>query len=160
SSRRRHTRFSRDWSSDVCSSDLPPYRKTASIVRESAVRRDLRHARGAAMPGLPCRLFSTDPAMRLATLAFALLATLSSAHAAEPITLAQAMADPDWIGPPVESMWWRWDGKAAQYTLKRGGADVRDNWQVAIDGGVPALVDDGERADLDAAGAVLDAAGA
>src|SRR5690606_39777665 len=24
SSRRRHTRFSRDWSSDVCSSDLPP----------------------------------------------------------------------------------------------------------------------------------------
>src|SRR5690606_40833416 len=26
SSRRRHTRFSRDWSSDVCSSDLPPRR--------------------------------------------------------------------------------------------------------------------------------------
>src|SRR5690606_24312973 len=25
SSRRRHTRFSRDWSSDVCSSDLDPY---------------------------------------------------------------------------------------------------------------------------------------
>src|SRR5690606_39545449 len=26
SSRRRHTRFSRDWSSDVCSSDLSPFR--------------------------------------------------------------------------------------------------------------------------------------
>src|SRR5690606_40565969 len=26
SSRRRHTRFSRDWSSDVCSSDLQQYR--------------------------------------------------------------------------------------------------------------------------------------
>src|SRR5690606_39288355 len=25
SSRRRHTRFSRDWSSDVCSSDLTPF---------------------------------------------------------------------------------------------------------------------------------------
>src|SRR3712207_8362909 len=25
SSRRRHTRYWRDWSSDVCSSDLPPY---------------------------------------------------------------------------------------------------------------------------------------
>src|SRR5690606_40975038 len=25
SSRRRHTRFSRDWSSDVCSSDLEPF---------------------------------------------------------------------------------------------------------------------------------------
>src|SRR5690606_40282438 len=31
SSRRRHTRFSRDWSSDVCSSDLVP----ASSVRKS-----------------------------------------------------------------------------------------------------------------------------
>src|SRR5690606_39963157 len=28
SSRRRHTRFSRDWSSDVCSSDLPTARQT------------------------------------------------------------------------------------------------------------------------------------
>src|SRR5690606_40316292 len=27
SSRRRHTRFSRDWSSDVCSSDLTPARR-------------------------------------------------------------------------------------------------------------------------------------
>src|SRR5690606_40291488 len=27
SSRRRHTRFSRDWSSDVCSSDLAPEQK-------------------------------------------------------------------------------------------------------------------------------------
>src|SRR5690606_39733625 len=30
SSRRRHTRFSRDWSSDVCSSDLTP--KNSSII--------------------------------------------------------------------------------------------------------------------------------
>src|SRR5690606_39482321 len=29
SSRRRHTRFSRDWSSDVCSSDLPGIRVAA-----------------------------------------------------------------------------------------------------------------------------------
>src|SRR6266511_4154905 len=29
SSRRRHTPFSRDWSSDVCSSDLPPQAKQA-----------------------------------------------------------------------------------------------------------------------------------
>ena len=28
SSRRRHTRSDRDWSSDVCSSDLPPARGT------------------------------------------------------------------------------------------------------------------------------------
>src|SRR5215510_8166476 len=30
SSRRRHTRWPRDWSSDVCSSDLPSGRSTAS----------------------------------------------------------------------------------------------------------------------------------
>src|SRR5690606_41094030 len=31
SSRRRHTRFSRDWSSDVCSSDLKPVAKFQSL---------------------------------------------------------------------------------------------------------------------------------
>src|SRR5690606_39924142 len=37
SSRRRHTRFSRDWSSDVCSSDL---KKTATKrARKSAVKK-------------------------------------------------------------------------------------------------------------------------
>src|SRR2546429_9939150 len=35
SSRRRHTRCSRDWSSDVCSSDLPPYGHVAD-ARERA----------------------------------------------------------------------------------------------------------------------------
>src|SRR5690606_5030407 len=35
SSRRRHTRFSRDWSSDVCSSDLRKiFRTTNSAIRE------------------------------------------------------------------------------------------------------------------------------
>src|SRR5690606_40751242 len=32
SSRRRHSRFSRDWSSDVCSSDLTPYGVATGIV--------------------------------------------------------------------------------------------------------------------------------
>src|SRR5690606_40162237 len=38
SSRRRHTRFSRDWSSDVCSSDLEDYANwtLAHIVRTPA----------------------------------------------------------------------------------------------------------------------------
>src|SRR5690606_41178923 len=33
SSRRRHTRFSRDWSSDVCSSDLNKIEEARAIVR-------------------------------------------------------------------------------------------------------------------------------
>src|SRR5690606_40929659 len=35
SSRRRHTRFSRDWSSDVCSSDLGEYLKVEVEVEQS-----------------------------------------------------------------------------------------------------------------------------
>src|SRR5688572_31411384 len=34
SSRRRHTRFDCDWSSDVCSSDLPGFRELVGRVRE------------------------------------------------------------------------------------------------------------------------------
>lgn len=98
--------------------------------------------------------------MRLAPLAFALLASLSAAHAAEPVTLAQAMDDQDWIGPSVESAWWRWDGKAAQFQQKRAGAIVRDTWQVGLDGAAAAPVADTERADLDAANALLDASAA
>ena len=41
---------------------------------------------------------------------------------AQPLTLGRIMADPDWIGPPVEDAWWRWDGRAVQYRLKRDGA--------------------------------------
>src|SRR5690606_40422463 len=37
SSRRRHTRFSRDWSSDVCSSDLELIASGAMPVREAEV---------------------------------------------------------------------------------------------------------------------------
>src|SRR5690606_39379216 len=34
SSRRRHTRFSRDWSSDVCSSDLQVFQSAATLRRK------------------------------------------------------------------------------------------------------------------------------
>src|SRR5690606_40472519 len=37
SSRRRHTRFSRDWSSDVCSSDLEKW------IRRHTLRHDVAH---------------------------------------------------------------------------------------------------------------------
>src|SRR5690606_39420264 len=37
SSRRRHTRFSRDWSSDVCSSDLSICRRLSEPVRHALV---------------------------------------------------------------------------------------------------------------------------
>src|SRR5690606_39551393 len=39
SSRRRHTRFSRDWSSDVCSSDLPNYLTKDELEQLNFIRR-------------------------------------------------------------------------------------------------------------------------
>src|SRR5690606_24499658 len=41
SSRRRHTRFSRDWSSDVCSSDLQDQQPLGSVPERRGVRRAL-----------------------------------------------------------------------------------------------------------------------
>ena len=55
----------------------------------------------------------------------ALLATPALAQtqaAPTPIDLDQAMADPDWIGAPVESAWWAWDSRHVHYSLKRRGS--------------------------------------
>src|SRR5699024_12162288 len=38
--RRRHTRSKRDWSSDVCSSDLSPGRREAAVHTSMVVRQD------------------------------------------------------------------------------------------------------------------------
>src|SRR3546814_4952406 len=59
----------------------------------------------------------------LACLALLPLAAVSigtvHAQSAQPLTLDQVMADPDWIGSGVEDAWWSWDGKHAYYTRKR-----------------------------------------
>ena len=75
--------------------------------------------------------------MRHRRLALALLAFSAAAAAAPetPLTLDQAMAHPDWIGPPVEAAWWSLDGQRALYTLKRAGSPVRDTWSQAVVGG-------------------------
>src|SRR5206468_9415168 len=52
SSRRRHTRSDRDWSSDVCSSDLPAGNRLRSqdTILEEAARRGLGNKKEAAPP--------------------------------------------------------------------------------------------------------------
>lgn len=74
-----------------------------------------------------------------------------------PLTIEQVMADPDWIGPPVEQAWWAWDGKSVQYTLKREGSLVRDTFVQPVAGGAAQRVGDGERGSLDAAAPTYDA---
>jgi len=76
--------------------------------------------------------------------------------ATAPLALEQAMADPDWIGPPVERAWWSWDGREAQLLLKREGSPVRDTWRQPVDGGAMRKVADAERAGLDAPDPVYD----
>ncbi|MEO6103666.1 MAG: prolyl oligopeptidase family serine peptidase [Pseudoxanthomonas sp.] len=77
-----------------------------------------------------------------------------SAHAlaqdAPPLTIEQVMADPDWIGPPVQEAWWAWDSRTVQYQLKRQGSEIRDTYQQPIDTGAARRVADEQRDTLDA----------
>src|SRR3546814_7554685 len=62
--------------------------------------------------------------MRIAVILVALACALPG-HA-QPLTLDQVMADPDWIGNPVEAAWWQLDGTAVAYQQKRVGSTIRD----------------------------------
>lgn len=97
---------------------------------------------------------------RTLPLSLLLLAALGgAAHAAPtPITIEQAMADPDWIGPPVESAWWSWNSQQVEYQLKRTGSPVRDTFRQPVAGGVAAQVGDDQRGTLDVDSPVYDSA--
>src|SRR5690606_40374294 len=60
SSRRRHTRFSRDWSSDVCSSDLGPGCAARPCRHENSLSRgDITPTR---LPGTPLPILTAEAA--------------------------------------------------------------------------------------------------
>ena len=86
---------------------------------------------------------------------------LVSAQPAQPLTMQQIMADPDWIGGGVEQAWWSWDGTQALYLRKRDGATIRDLWRVPVADGAPlnapVNVGNAERTKLDAPQPVFDA---
>src|SRR5690606_41028314 len=81
SSRRRHTSFSRDWSSDVCSSDLWHSWPVACLYRLRAT-----------MKRLPMRLF----ALVLAALALASLALQASADDRQTFVLVHGATAGGW----------------------------------------------------------------
>ena len=97
--------------------------------------------------------------MRLRILLLAAVAGVAatSASAQTPITLDQAMAHPDWIGPAVETAWWSWDSKRVLYQTKRPGSPVRDTYATSVggDGGARKLAD-AELPTLDADSPVFD----
>ena len=86
---------------------------------------------------------------------FALLAAgdLPSAE----IDLERIMADPDWIGPPVEAAWWQLDGSAYIYRAKRSGSDVRDLYRVHLEDGRIERLEAVDERTIDAANPVFDA---
>ena len=75
---------------------------------------------------------------------------------ARAITLDQAMADPDWIGAPVEAPYWSVDGKSIYYNLKRKGSSVRDLHRVDLAGSTDVVVDPASMAGADGPRAVFD----
>ena len=48
--------------------------------------------------------------------------------------LKTIMADPDWIGAPVESAWWQLDGSGYWYRAKRKGSTLRDTFAIGAAG--------------------------
>ena len=99
------------------------------------------------------------PAFLFALLCFA-AAPASADAQPQPraITLEQAMADPDWIGPPVEHAYWSADGRAIYYQLKQNGSAVRDLHRMDAADGRDAIVDPAAMANADGADPVFDRA--
>ena len=87
------------------------------------------------LPLLPLLLLSLLPAAHAAP--------SSTATAPTPLTLDQAMADPDWIGTPFEAAWWGWNGQL-YYKQKRLGSPLRDTYQLP---GANAKLNSGKKVD-------------
>ena len=80
----------------------------------------------------------------------ALLAAFAVGRAyAAPLDMETIMADPDWIGPPVEKPYFSVDGNSIYYLLKHDGNKVRDLWRVPVQGGAPVMLDAAAQAQAD-----------
>lgn len=89
-------------------------------------------------------------------IAVAALVGLLALPAQAALTLDQIMAEPDWIGAPVETPYWAADGSAVYYALKRTGSVVRDVHRVDPAGGNDAVLTPAELAAADGNDATFD----
>ena len=73
---------------------------------------------------------------RLLLAGFIALSAMSAATVAAPasvvapLDMETIMANPDWIGHPVESPYWSVDGRSIYYSVQRDGSPVRDLYRV------------------------------
>ena len=86
--------------------------------------------------------------MRRFAFAAALVLTCAPALAAH-LTVDQIMANPDWIGPAVESPYWSANGQFIYYRLKRDGSQIRDLYRVDPDSGRTVKLTDAQMATVD-----------
>ncbi len=90
-----------------------------------------------------------------------LLAVISCTSVAQPsedgLTLDQIMAHPDWIGSPVEQIWWAADSQQIYFLHKRIGSTVRDTYMQSIDAQASKKVEDAQLASIDAANPIFNA---
>ena len=92
--------------------------------------------------------------MLSAVLALGLTATGSGGSAA-PVDLPQIMADPAWIGNPVEQAWWQLDGQSVVYRIRRGESAVHELRRIDLADGSDHVVDFAAQADLSGANPVF-----
>ena len=75
-------------------------------------------------------------------LLFAAGALLAASALAQTPELKQIMADPQWIGPPVEEAWWQLDGEAVYYSVERKDSELIDIHRIDLGRG-EAMLDRG-----------------
>ena len=85
-----------------------------------------------------------------------LLMLACTAAIADPLSVDRVMADPDWIGNPVESAWWSLDGNTVLYQQKQVGATLRDTVMLDLAANVSHVVAPAQAATLDGADPVFD----
>ncbi len=90
--------------------------------------------------------------------AVAVLVSLVALPTQAALTLDRIMAEPDWIGAPVESPYWSTDGSAVYYALKRPGSVVRDVHRIGAADGKDGVLSPAELAGIDGKDAVYDTA--
>ena len=77
------------------------------------------------------------------------LLLLPTSTLADSVDLRQIVADPEWMGSPVEEAWWQLDGSAVIYQIKRDGADIHDLRRIDLAAGTDQALDYADHADID-----------
>ncbi|HEV7491060.1 MAG TPA: prolyl oligopeptidase family serine peptidase, partial [Rhodanobacteraceae bacterium] len=95
--------------------------------------------------------------LRAPLAAFVSLLVFASAPA-RAITIEQAMADPDWIGSPVQHPYWSVDGRSIYYSLKQKGSQIHDLHRIALADDQDTIVDPAAMVGADGADPVFDRA--